>query len=378
MKQTKRFLLMAAMLLSSLAASASYFHLVEVNGIYYHLYWTTYQAEVTSGTTEYSGSITIPATVTYEGMIYSVTSIEDGAFFGCSSLTAVTIPENVTSIGDNAFRGCSSLTSITIPKSVSSIGFGVSAGCTSLNTIIVAEGNTIFDSRGGCNAIIETNSNTLIAGCATTIIPESVTSIGSHAFSGHTSLTSITIPKSVTSIGWYAFCGCSSLSSITIPESVTSIGMEAFEECSSLTSITIPEGVTNIEMGAFFHCSSLTTIVLPSTLIFIDQLAFAGCPEQIDVYCYAEIVPTACLDVFPDLYSYKSTLHVPTSALESYKTTEPWCYFGTIVPLANEDTSVEQMTIDNSPLVIYDLSGRRVENPEKGIYIVNGKKVAIK
>ncbi len=332
MKQTKRFLLMAAMLLSSLAASASYYYVVEVNGIYYHLYWTTNQAEVVSGTKEYFGSITIPATVTYEGAIYSVTSIGEYAFYNSSSLTAINISENVTSIGDKAFYGCSSLTTITIPKSVTSIGDKAFAGCSSLKTIIVAEGNTIFDSRGGCNAIIETNSNTLIAGCTTTIIPESV----------------------------------------------TSIGVGAFEECSSLTAITIPESVTNIEMGTFFNCSSLTTIVLPSTLTFIDQLAFAGCPEQIDVYCYAEIVPTASFDVFPNLDSYKSTLHVPTSALESYKTTEPWCYFGTIVPLTEEETGVEQMTIDNSPLTIYDLNGRRVENAEKGIYIIGGKKVVIK
>ena len=81
----------------------------------------------------------------------------------------------------------------------------------------------VYDSRNNCNAIIETKSNTLIAGCASTIIPNSVTSIGKQAFWGCKSLTSITIPSSVTSIGDMAFCCCSSLTSITIPTHITNI-----------------------------------------------------------------------------------------------------------------------------------------------------------
>jgi hypothetical protein len=87
--------------------------------------------------------------------------------------------------------------------------------------MIVENGNTIYDSRENCNAIIETATNTLIAGCQNTIIPNSVTSIGDRAFSGCSSLTSITIPNSVTSIGDYAFSYCSSLTHITLESSIT-------------------------------------------------------------------------------------------------------------------------------------------------------------
>ncbi len=168
----------------------------------------------------------------------SVTSIGEGAFVYCSSLTSIQIPNSVTSIGEWALGYCSSLTSIEIGNSVTSIGNNAFAYCESLTNIVVDYDNAVYESRNGCNAIIETSSNTLIAGCKNTIIPNGVTSIGDRAFNGCSSLTSIQIPNSVTSIGDWAFAYCSGLSSIEIPNSVTSIGDRAFYGCSSLTKIT--------------------------------------------------------------------------------------------------------------------------------------------
>lgn len=137
----------------------------------------------------------------------------------------------MTKIDGGAFSSCKGLTSITIPENVEEIGFLAFYGLNELTSIIVAENNPIYDSRNGCNAIIETNTNTLIAGCSTTIIPENVTKIGSGAFGGCSGLTSFIIPKSVEEIEACAFSYCSGLKSITIPESVTEMGSSTFDEC---------------------------------------------------------------------------------------------------------------------------------------------------
>ena len=207
----------------------------------------------------------------------SVTSIGGRAFYGCSSLTSINIPSGVTDINSLAFYGCSSLTSINIPSSVTSIGYNAFSGCGKLEAIVVAEGNKVYDSRNGCNAIIYTSRNGLIRGCKNTVIPNEVTSINEYAFSGCSSLTSIVIPSSVTSIGNGTFQGCSSLTSINIPSSVTSIGGSAFYGCSSLISINIPSSVTSIGNGTFQGCSSLTSINIPSSVTSIGGSAFYGC-----------------------------------------------------------------------------------------------------
>ena len=213
-------------------------------------------------------SLTIP-----EG----VTSIGSYAFSGCTGLTSLTIPEGVTSIGGSAFEGCSGLTSLTIPSSVTSIGSCAFLGCSSLTSIVVEDGNTVYDSRNNCNAIISTSDNTLLVGCKNTVIPSNVTSIGGYAFYCCSGLTSITIPSSVTSIGNDAFFCCGGLTSLTIPSSVTSIGNDAFVCCSGLTSLTIPSSVTSIGVNAFGGCSGLTSLKIPSSVTTIRYEAFQDC-----------------------------------------------------------------------------------------------------
>ena len=171
----------------------------------------------------------------------SVHTIEKYAFYGCKRLASINMENGLTSISDGAFWGCEALTEVTIPESVKSIGSNIFQGCYSLESIIVDEKNDFFDSRDNCNAIIETKSNTIIAGCATTFIPSSVEKIGQRAFSECCGLTSITIPEGVSEIGKEAFESCTNLESITLPDSLMSIGNRAFDFCNKLETIIIPE-----------------------------------------------------------------------------------------------------------------------------------------
>ena len=207
----------------------------------------------------------------------SVTSVGDYAFRGCSSLRNVSIPEGLTSIGASAFFDCSMLNRIDIPASVSSIGSFALEHCQALYSITVADGNPVYDSRDSCNAIIETATGVLIAGCMRSTIPATVTAIGDNAFSGCIMLTRADIPASVTSIGHYAFTGCSSLSSVSIPNTVTHIGDAAFSGCSALTRLDIPNSVTRLGHAVFTGCSSLESITLPKSMTAIGDYEFYGC-----------------------------------------------------------------------------------------------------
>ncbi len=247
-----------------------------------------------------SGTITIPD---------GITKIPYAAFNGCDGITNIIIPSSVTSIGREAFSGCTGLkgvyitdlaawcninfnpnryyrqnsnpllsahnlylnnklvTNLVIPNNVTSISEGAFSGCSSLKSVTIPDGITNID----IGVFSDCDNITRVT------IPDSVMNINDYAFSGCSSLTSVTIPDSVTSIGKYAFSACSGLKSIVLPNSVTSIGYYAFSDCSGLASISIPNSVTSIGSYAFRNCSDLTNVTIPSSVTSIGSSAFYGC-----------------------------------------------------------------------------------------------------
>ena len=324
-----------------------------------------------------------------------VTNIGDQAFRSCMSVTSVTIPKSVTSIGmmafnwcgmtmieipssvteikEGAFSCCTNLTSITIPKSVTSIGELAFDCCHSLSSIVVEDGNTKYDSRNSCNAIIETNSNTLIQGCKNTVIPNNVTSIGNDAFYCCSDITSIDIPNSVTSIGDRAFYVCDKLTSVVIPNSVTSIGEEAFYYCNAFESIVLPESVKRVGKKAFRTCNNLTNLTISNSEMSIADDAFEECWMLLNVTILSKNPPAFTNVTFP---SY-TTFHVPAGSKAAYETAEFWKNFNIVedVTTGIDSVAAPAMISDDK---IFSISGQRLDKAAKGVNIINGKKVLVK
>lgn len=207
----------------------------------------------------------------------NVKTIGADAFSECTGLTNIQLSEGVTSIGGGAFTMCKNLTAINIPASVTSIGLCLFYGCDSLSRITVDINNPSYDSRDNCNAIIERNTNKLVQGCAGTVIPDSVMSIGDEALEGCTGLINIDIPEGITDIGAGAFAGCTNLKSIRIPDSVTNLGDSAFSYCESLENIELSKGMETVGYYTFSYCESLLSVTLPANIISIGDGAFYEC-----------------------------------------------------------------------------------------------------
>jgi hypothetical protein len=392
-------------------------------------------------------SVSIPSTVRMIGV---------SCFEYCPSLTSVSLPEGITEIPDMLFDNCEGLESFHIPMSVRTIGneafafsgireLEIPSGVTSIgycpfphvSALTVSPDNPVFSSPEGSNAVIETATQTLVAGCGGTVIPPGVTSIRSYALS-FCPVSTIEIPQSVTSIGGHAFyfsglrtieipssitvledgvfenCGalssvtlpegletigpkcfrnCNKLTSITLPESLRSLGHSAFERCESLEEMVIPKGVEEIPDYAFTQCSSLRDVRLPESIRRIGDGAFAACLSLDSVslpsglselgYCVFGEGPLSYIRLFcttpPSanettfMENYQIRLYVPQGCAETYRSADVWRNFKDIVEFDTNHIADIKPPVTQEPA--YDLTGRRLTTPPThGVYIRGGRK----
>jgi hypothetical protein len=337
-------------------------------------------AAVTSLGTVFKGNTTITS---FDELVYftGVTTIANYAFQNCTSLTSVVIPSFVTSIGDYAFAQCSGFTgTLAIPNTVTTIGssafsgcsgisevhinaincdgYSIFSGCTSLTSIsfgesvasinprfkgytqnltqiTVVSGNAVYDSRNDCNAVINTSTNTLVAGIRSSTIPNTVTAIGDCAFYSCKGLASLELLNSVTSIGEYAYAYCNDLTSVTLGGALTTIGRGAFALCSGLTSVSIGGSVTTIGESAFDECSALTSVSIGESVSTIGAKAF-GCSYDYVTSSYGSLTSVIMLGATPPTISgvafnanepsYHFTFYVPYESIDNYKTAPVWNY----------------------------------------------------
>ena len=353
-------------------------------------------------------SINIPETTNYIG---------NYAFYGCDSLKCITMPDTVISIGNHTFQGCISLSSINIPKDAI-IGDYAFYGCNKLSTITML-GNIISIGKWGfndCDQLDSVSAYSIENWC--NIDFNSLTAnplyYAKRLFINGELVTNLTIPEGVTSIGSYAFYNCDSIIQITIPNSIETIGEDAFYGCYQLdkvstdsithwcdiafnsptanplfyarrlyingelvTNLSIPEEVSSIGDYTFYNCISLDSINIPKSTDYIGEDAFYGCDSVKAIYCNATTPPTCFSENTFHGIDKSIPIYVPHSSIDIYKTTKGWNQFSNYI---GTDTSIDfiDSPCQYRPATIYDLSGRSVKTPTKGIYIINGKQVLIK
>ena len=357
----------------------------------------------------------------------NIENIGYGAFAECAGLTKISIPNSITNIEGSAFEDCAALESVKLGTGISELSNSIFAGCSSLKNIEFAADitNIAGAAFAGCEALTEfTLPESLVAlgdgafmgctGLTEIVIPAGVSKIADQTFADCENLRSVTIPASVDSICDWAFDNCDSLKAVKVSDvsawaqtyfgynanplivagdlyendelvtelsfndDVTAISAYAFKGCKNITSVEIGENVETIGKEAFYGCEDLLTVKIPMSVKAIGYTAFYDCPNITSVYSEFGGVPAA----MNTNYTFSSnvydiaTLFVPAGKKLNFESATGWLHFKNIA----EDgtlTGIKDIVTAGEEGVYYNLLGIPVENPTKGVYILNGQAVMV-
>ena len=237
---------------------------------------------IIAGSEKYTGDIVIPSQVTISGKTYTVTSIADDAFKGCTGLTSITIPSSITSIGSSSFDSCTNLNKVSISDMLSwcKITFGNSLA------------NPLYYAK--------------------------------NLYLNGSLVSKLEIPSAITEIKNYTFYNCTSISTIVFPSGILKIGNSAFVNCSNMTSVTIPNSVTTIDENAFNGCTGLASLTIGSSVGSIGNYAFGNCTGLKSVTSLNSTPPTCGTGVFQGVTISSIPLTVPAGSESLYKATYTW------------------------------------------------------
>ena len=391
----KRFLFAALLLITCAVCASAYDFMVD--GIAYSVnrdgtsVRVTYQNNVATNAKDprylsLSGSLTIPPTVSYVGMSFSVTSIDDAAFAYCTGLTSVNICTSVTTIGKDAFKGCTGLTNVNIPVSVTKIGNYAFSGCRGLTSVVWNAKN--------CNDFVSSVPDDLNYVRSFYSPFKDLTSIKSFTFGrevekipaglcyGLSGLTSVTIPNSVTEIGNYVFLGCTGLTSVVWNAKKCkdfSFDHNPFKYSTNIMSFKFGSEVEKIPAYLCDRLKGLTSITIPNSVNKIGYVAFASCTGLTRINAYPNPAKVAMSGYVFDDVPKNVTLHVLPKYLSAYQTASQWKDFYNIIGDLTETDGIEEVSIDELdrtlPMNVYNMNGVKMgdslEGLPAGIYIVH-------
>lgn len=216
--------------------------------------------------------------------------VHDQTKISQTNYKSIRFNEGVTSLDDTFLKEMTALESLYLPSSLTSMPLSPANRANSLSIIEVDERNTAYDSRNGCNAVINKSDNSLVLGCKDTIIPDGVTKLGYGAFNSNRGITEISIPSSVKTIEAYCFSGCTQLANVIINEGLEMVSVYGISNCTSLKKLIFPSTVKNLQMGS---------LASNSAMIYYDFSKCKSVPVMANANAFSSI-PTTCAIIVPD------------------------------------------------------------------------------